>query len=161
MGVPEFEERTVELADGAVIDGVAVSMGNPHFVIVLLAESRSWRASVRCGQHARSIDFSWRPLWEEIGEEICYHPDFPDQTNVEFVHILGSQSEPFANCDSHLRARSRSNDLVRHRHLRRCDGSDRVHHAALIATRVIAPGGAQTVAWDGPGEKLYLTGPAR
>ncbi len=24
----------------------------------------------------------------------------------------------------------------------------------------MAPGGAQTVRWQGPGEKLYLTGPA-
>ena len=26
--------------------------------------------------------------------------------------------------------------------------------------RVVAPGGAQTVAWDGPGNELFLTGPA-
>jgi diaminopimelate epimerase len=25
---------------------------------------------------------------------------------------------------------------------------------------VIAPGGAQTVAWNGPGSELFLTGPA-
>jgi len=25
---------------------------------------------------------------------------------------------------------------------------------------VVAPGGAQTVAWDGPGAELLLTGPA-
>jgi diaminopimelate epimerase len=35
MDVPEFEEKTVELADGTVIEGVFVSMGNPHFVILL------------------------------------------------------------------------------------------------------------------------------
>jgi diaminopimelate epimerase len=40
MGEPEFEKRTVELSDGTVIDGVYVSMGNPHFVIVLDASDR-------------------------------------------------------------------------------------------------------------------------
>src|SRR5580698_2672272 len=33
MDVPEFEEKTVELSDGSRIEGVFVSMGNPHFVI--------------------------------------------------------------------------------------------------------------------------------
>ena len=30
----------------------------------------------------------------------------------------------------------------------------------LSPLKVVAPGGAQTVAWDGPGTELYLTGPA-
>src|SRR6202034_4869982 len=78
MGEPEFEKRTVELSDGTVIDGVYVSMGNPHFVIVLP------RSDFSIGERS----------WDDIGEEICHHPDFPDQTNVEFVHILGSVSDP-------------------------------------------------------------------
>ena len=32
--------------------------------------------------------------------------------------------------------------------------------AARSPLTVVAPGGAQTVAWDGPGTELYLTGPA-
>jgi diaminopimelate epimerase len=35
MDVPEFEEKTIELADGTAIEGVYVSMGNPHYVILL------------------------------------------------------------------------------------------------------------------------------
>ena len=35
MGVPSFAPRTVVLADGTEIDGVEVSTGNPHFVIVV------------------------------------------------------------------------------------------------------------------------------
>jgi diaminopimelate epimerase len=33
-------------------------------------------------------------------------------------------------------------------------------YGAVSPLEVVAPGGAQTVEWDGPGEKLYLTGPA-
>jgi diaminopimelate epimerase len=45
-------------------------------------------------------------------------------------------------------------------------GSSAAATAALALRRcispltVVAPGGAQTVAWDGPGKELFLTGPA-
>jgi diaminopimelate epimerase len=45
-------------------------------------------------------------------------------------------------------------------------GSSASATAALALRRsvspltVVAPGGAQTIAWSGPGEELFLTGPA-
>jgi diaminopimelate epimerase len=29
--------------------------------------------------------------WQTIGAEICIHPDFPQQTNVEFVRVLNPE----------------------------------------------------------------------
>ena len=144
MDVPEFEERTVELADGTVIEGVYVSMGNPHFVILM-----------------DNDDFLFGDRsWQEIGEEICFHPDFPEQTNVEFVRVL-----------------SRSGEILNQVALRifeRGVGPTTSSGTGTSATatamigvyggasplEVIAPGGAQTVEWAGAGERLFLTGPA-
>ena len=147
MDVPEFEEKTIELADGTAIEGVYVSMGNPHYVILLGTPE------------SEGFYLAGRP-WEEIGEEICFHPDFPEQTNVEFVRILGSEADPL--------------DQVALRVFERGVGPTSSSGTGTSATatamigvygavsplEVVAPGGAQTVEWDGPGEKLYLTGPA-
>jgi len=165
MGEPEFEPRTLELSDGTKIDGVYVSMGNPHFVIVLPqidfdllgAASRSDFGAAMLD----SIDFSLneRP-WQDIGSEICQHPDFPDQTNVEFVHILGSGSEPV-----HLiaiRIFERGVGPTSSSGTGTCASATTMIGAyeAQHEIEVIAPGGAQTVAWNGPGSELFLTGPA-
>jgi len=164
MDVPEFEERTVELSDGSVIDGVSVSMGNPHFVIVLPMQHRDLGSGdpLDASQRALSLlDFSiGGRSWEEIGEEICFHPDFPDQTNVEFVHLLGSGSEPVREIAMRIFERgvgpTSSSGTGTSAAATAVIG---VHHAAG-EVEVIAPGGAQTVRWEGEGEKLYLTGPA-
>jgi diaminopimelate epimerase len=165
MGEPEFEKRTVELSDGTSIDGISVSMGNPHFVIVLprtgldlLGGDRPFEST----EHAlASLDFSIsdRP-WDDIGAEICQHPDFPDQTNVEFAHILGGESDPI-----HLVALR-----IFERGVGPTSSSGTGTAAAATAMigvynaqqeiEVITSGGAQTVRWHGPGDGLFLTGPA-
>ena len=94
--------------------------------------------------------------WQTIGAEICVHPDFPQQTNVEFVRIVS----PTRDRNSHLRARRGADHLLRHRQFGRGHGGARVGTAAASPLNVVAPGGAQTVAWDGPGTELMLTGPA-
>jgi diaminopimelate epimerase len=164
MDIPEFEERKVELADGAVIDGVSVSMGNPHFVIVLPTEHADLGGGNPLDASERALsmlDFSiGGRSWEEIGEEICFHPDFPEQTNVEFVHILGSQSEPIRQIA--MRIFERGVGPTSSSGTGTCAAATAVIgiHRAAPELEVIAPGGAQTVRWQGPGEKLYLTGPA-
>ncbi len=165
MDIPEFEVRTVELADGTAIEGVAVSMGNPHFVIVLP------RSGVDLLGGGFPLDASERALsmldfsvggrsWEEVGEEICFHPDFPEQTNVEFVHILGSQSEAIHQVAMRIFERgvgpTSSSGTGTSAAAAAMIG---VHHAA-DELEVIAPGGAQVVRWQGEGESLLLTGPA-
>jgi diaminopimelate epimerase len=149
MDVPEFEAKTVELADGTVIEGVFVSMGNPHLVILLGDAS----------ENGPNFFIGDRP-WEEVGEEICFHPDFPEQTNVEFVRAVGSRTEPL--------------NLVAIRIFERGVGptSSSGTGTSAVGTAMIAmydaespleveaPGGIQTVEWQGEGERLFLTGPA-
>jgi diaminopimelate epimerase len=151
MDIPDWEPRVVELADGSRLDGVFVSLGNPHFVLLVSNPPQS----------DGSLDFSidGRP-WQEIGEEICFHPDFPDQTNVEFVQPLSrGRNQP---------------DQVALRIFER--GVGPTHSSgtgtsaaatAMIAAfgaaswiEVFAPGGMQTVRWPGANEPLLLTGPA-
>ncbi|HKD61586.1 MAG TPA: diaminopimelate epimerase [Terracidiphilus sp.] len=141
MGVPEFAEHSVELSDGTRIDGIRVSMGNPHFVIV-------------------QPDGDFDRSWEEIGEEICLHPDFPDQTNVEFVHALGSQSEPIRMIGIRIFERGVGPTSSSGTGTSAAATAMIGVYQAASELEVIAPGGTQTVRWEGPGEKLYLTGPA-
>jgi len=148
MDVPEFEQKTVELADGLAITGVYVDMGNPHFVIVL------------DGSVPNPEDFSiGERSWEDIGQEICFHPDFPEQTNVEFVRFLA----PHGGVNQvGLRVFERGVGPTT------SSGTGTAATAtAMIAVygaqsplEVAAPGGIQTVEWAGEGERLFLTGPA-
>ncbi len=165
MGEPEFEERTIELSDGSSVHGVYISMGNPHFVIVLPESDISVRtggARLDVTDAALSmLDFSIndRP-WEDIGAEICMHPDFPDQTNVEFVHILGSESEPIRLIAIRIFERGVGPTSSSGTGTSASAVAVIGVHKAAHEVEVLAPGGAQTVRWNGPGESLYLTGPA-
>jgi diaminopimelate epimerase len=139
MGVPSFARRTVKLASGMEIAGVEVSTGNPHFVIVLdIAEFDTHDTS-----------------WHEIGAEICVHPDFPNQTNVEFVRIRNKYEIEIRIFERGVGPTSSSGT-----------GSSASATAAIAMNAcvsplyVVAPGGAQTVVWEGPGTELRLTGPA-
>jgi len=165
MDVPEFEEMTVELADGTSIEGVYVNMGNPHFVILMDSFERRdlYRSSSNDLSEAAlaNLDFSLGDRsWEEIGEEICFHADFPEQTNVEFVRILSSGAEALNQVAFRIFERGVGPTTSSG------TGSSATATAmigvynAASPLEVIAPGGAQTVEWAGPGEKLYLTGPA-
>jgi diaminopimelate epimerase len=139
MGVPAFAPRTVTLAGGLQIASVEVSTGNPHFVIVV--DNEEFAAA---GQS-----------WQAIGAEICIHPDFPQQTNVEFVRIVSPTGIEIRIFERGVGPTTSSGT-----------GSSAAATAAIALHRclspltVVAPGGAQTVAWDGPGAELKLTGPA-
>ena len=103
-----------------------------------------------------------RPLL--VGEEICEHPDFPNQTNVEFVRVMGSASEPIHRVAIRIFERGVGPTTSSG------TGTSAVPTAAiamielLMARRMnwkcVAPGGSQIVSWSGPGTELYLTGPA-
>jgi diaminopimelate epimerase len=165
MDVPEFEKRAVELADGNVIEGVSVSMGNPHFVIVLPGQGAGGLGDgfpLDASQRALSmLDFSIAGRsWEEIGEEICFHPDFPEQTNVEFVHILGSRSETIHQVALRIFERGVGPTSSSGTGTSAAATAVIGVHEAAEEVEVLAPGGAQSVRWQGAGEKLYLTGPA-
>ena len=147
MAVPEFEEQEVELADGTVIEGVFVDMGNPHFVILLeTPESEGFYIEGRS--------------WEEVGEEICFHPDFPEQTNVEFVRILGSTAEPLNQVALRIFERGVGPTTSSGTGTSATGTAMIGVYGAISPLEVAAPGGVQTVEWDGPETNLYLTGPA-
>ena len=139
MGVPSFAQRTVTLADGFEVAGVEVSTGNPHFIIVV-----------------DNAEFTVTALsWQQTGAEICVHPDFPHQTNVEFFRIINSRKIEIRIFERGVGPTTSSGT-----------GSSAAATAALALNgcqsplTVVAPGGAQTVEWDGPGTELRLTGPA-
>jgi diaminopimelate epimerase len=165
MDVPEFEKRTVELSDGTVIDGIYVSMGNPHFVIVL---PRYDSDLLRGGQPLDSSERTFAMLnfsiaersWEDIGDEICHHPDFPDQTNVEFVHILGSTSDPIHAVAIRIYERGVGPTTSSGTGTSAAATATIGVYGASSELDVITPGGMQSVRWSGPDTPLFLTGPA-
>lgn len=139
MGVPTFAPHTIRLSDGQDVTGISVSMGNPHFVVVVDDPEFSMLGK----------------SWDEIGAEACRHPDFPNQTNVEFVRVLNEREIEFRIYERGVGPTTSSGT-----------GTSASATAALALKgcvsplNVSAPGGAQTVAWNGPGTELFLTGPA-
>jgi diaminopimelate epimerase len=136
MGTPTFARKTVTLANGAKVEGVEVSTGNPHFVIIV------------------DSDFFTFP-WRQFGTEICVHQDFPNQTNVEFVRVVSEHEIEIRIFERGVGPTTSSGT-----------GSSASATAAIAMglakspLTVIAPGGPQTVEWAGPGTELKLTGPA-
>jgi diaminopimelate epimerase len=139
MGIPSAMRKTVALTDGRSISGIAVSMGNPHFVVVV-----------------DNAEFSLAgESWESIGAQICKHSDFPNQTNVEFVHIL-------KQCEVEIRIFERGVGPTTSSGTGTSASATAAiaFHECESPLLVVAPGGAQTVNWHGFGSELELTGPA-
>lgn len=139
MGVPTFVPHTVRLATGNDITGIEVSTGNPHFVVVV-----------------DNADFSVQgKSWTAIGAEICVHQDFPQQTNVEFLRVVNDHAIEIRIYERGVGPTTSSGT-----------GTSASATAALALKgclsplTVVAPGGPQTVEWDGPGSEIRLTGPA-
>ena len=139
MGIPRFAPRTVTIPGGVQVAGVDVSTGNPHFVIVV--DNTEFSVA---GQR-----------WQSIGQQICGHPDFPSQTNVEFVRIVSPEEIEIRIFERGVGPTTSSGT-----------GTSASATAAIALNgcvsplRVVAPGGAQSVAWDGLATELKLTGPA-
>lgn len=139
MGVPTVESQVVKLATGERIEGIVVSTGNPHFVIFVEGEEFTVQGR----------------RWQQLGEEICRHADFPRQTNVEFVRILNPD-------EIEIRIFERGVGPTTSSGTGTCAAS-----AASMAfggvhrkLRVQAPGGAQQTEWPDNEQEILLTGPA-
>jgi diaminopimelate epimerase len=139
MGVPEVTPRNLQLTRNEAIKGAMVLTGNPHFVIFV-----------------DQPDFNVHGYaWEVIGAEICHHHEFPDQTNVEFVHMCGRDEIEIRIYERGVGPTSSSGTGT-------CaSGSAAIalRNAASVL-RVNSPGGPQTVEWHGPDSEILLTGPA-
>ena len=168
MDVPEFEERTVELADGSTVEGVYVSMGNPHFVVMLEPVDPAQTPTQTAGGELDLVEFGLTALdftildrdWEEVGREICFHPDFPEQTNVEFVHPLANVGDTPGNAAIRIFERGVGPTSSSGTGSCAAAAATIVTYSGQSPIDIVAPGGIQTVEWAGPGERLYLTGPA-
>jgi diaminopimelate epimerase len=131
MGEPQVGDRfSIKLAFGEV-SGIPVSMGNPHFV-VFVAE--------------------FAPGWQAEAAEMGKHHDFKYGINVELVRVVNKRN-------IQIRLFERGVGETRSSGTGSCASA-----VAAIASgqaesplEVHAPGGAQTVRWEG---EVFLTGPA-
>lgn len=139
MGVPQYAPRTVTIPGGVQVPGVEVSTGNPHFVIFV--DNREFQVD---GQ-----------TWQSIGQQICVHPDFHYGTNVEFVRIVSKREIEIRIFERGVGPTTSSGTGTS-----ACSTAAIGLHGCESPLQVVAPGGAQTVSWNGPGNELELTGPA-
>jgi diaminopimelate epimerase len=139
MGEPKLLRRLVRLADGTEVEGLEVSMGNPHFVI--FTEDTSFAS------HGRG--------WEDLGQEICVHGDFPKQTNVEFV-----RSADVGTLEIRIFERGVGPTTSSGTGTSAAAAAKIFKGRGRARLRVKSPGGEQHVEWQGPGSELILTGPA-
>jgi len=137
MGIPVFAEPlsfSLNVA-GKDVEMSALSMGNPHVVL-----------------HVPEVKSA--PV-EQFGPSIERHPRFPNRTNVGFMQIV-------------------SRDHILLRVFERGAGETLACGTGACAAvavgqrlgsldaqvRVDLPGGAALVSWEGPGQHIWLTGPA-
>ena len=132
MGVPELgEQRKVRLASGDV-SGSLVSMGNPHYVVV--------------------VDDFW-PNWQQRAAEIQKDAYFKQGVNIELVHV-----ENRLHID--VRFYERGVGETMSSGTGSCAAAVAMIAAghANSPLRVRAPGGVQTVRFE---KEVFLTGPAQ
>ena len=131
MGMPEVGgERTVKLRD-RVLNGITVSMGNPHFVVFVPEFEDGWQ--------------TW-------AGDASVHPDFPRGTNVELVREVNEHEIEVRFCERGVGETMSSGTGS-------SASVAAVIHTGRAKSPVVvrAPGGAQTVQWD---DELFLYGPA-
>jgi diaminopimelate epimerase len=147
MGVPNFAPASLPFeASGeasvyplAVGDGTieigAVSIGNPHAVI-----------------RVPSVDEA--PV-DRLGPAIENHPRFPKRTNVGFMEVVAADH-------IRLRVHERGTGETRACGTGACGAVavGRRHGLLGEEVNVDLPGGRLVVQWKGPGEPIWLTGPA-
>lgn len=147
MGEPDFDPQTVpfratraektyimRVAEQTVLFGV-VSMGNPHCVITV-------------------DDIDTAPV-ATLGPLLENHERFPERANIGFMQVIDPQ---------HIRLRvfERGAGETRACGSGACAAVAVGIQQALLAERVSVdlPGGILDISWKGPGNPLYMTGPA-
>jgi len=139
MGIPTAAPKTVALNATSIIEGIAVSTGNPHLIVVV----------------DNPEFFVGGEPWQVIGSQICTHPDFPSQTNVEFLRAISPTEIEIRIFERGVGPTTSSGTGTS-----ASATAAIAFHRCTSPLRVVAPGGAQTVTWRGPGTELELTGPA-
>lgn len=147
MGVPNFDPAALPFvadaqmqrysidAAGQHLEIGAVSMGNPHAVLIVPSVDSAPVAS--------------------IGPALEAHPRFPRRVNVGFMQVVSTE---------HIRLRvfERGAGETQACGTGACAAVAVGRQRALLAesVRVDLPGGTLNIRWPGPGEKLWMTGPA-
>jgi diaminopimelate epimerase len=150
MGLPEFERKAIPMTgradeqfidqpldvDGRLFTATALSMGNPHCVLV-----------VDPSEDLEALEVP------RLGTEVEHRPEFPNRTNVEFVQAAGGT----------LRARvwERGSGETMACGTGACAAVVASSLAGLSGPEadIEFPGGVLHVAWR-EGDDVYLTGPA-
>ena len=148
MGIPNFEPRSLPMEgargempvytleiDGANIEFGAVSMGNPHVVL-------------------RVPDVKSAPV-DRFGPTIERHRIFAKKTNVGFMQIVDRRRIK-------LRVHERGVGETQACGTGACAAVAFGAKRDLLDSevRVDLPGGSAIVSWSGPGQHIWLTGPA-
>ncbi len=147
MGVPAFEPVAIPFAAdaesdryaidvaGEVLEIGSVSMGNPHAVVVVP------------DLHA--------PALFRLGPLLTSHERFSEGANAGFVQVVGRD---------HLRLRvhERGSGWTMACGTGACAAMAVMRRRGEVdeRVRVELPGGTLTIEWGGPGETLWMTGPA-
>jgi diaminopimelate epimerase len=137
MGIPAFAEPlsfSLNVA-GQNVGMSAVSLGNPH-VVLQVPEIES------------------APV-EQLGPDIERHPHFPNRTNVGFMQIAGR-----GHILLRVFERGAGETLACGTGACAAVALGRRQGALDDQVRVDLPGGTAMVSWDGPGQHIWLTGPA-
>jgi diaminopimelate epimerase len=133
MGEPQVgDEFPIKLAFGEV-RGIPVSMGNPHFVVFVP---------------------EFGPGWQAEAAEIGKHHDFKYGINVELVKATSGDT-------IEVRFFERGVGETQSSGTGSCASAVAALHAsrARSPVKVQAPGGTQTVRWEG--KEVFLNGPAQ
>ena len=147
MGEPVFEPARIPFAADAAADRYeivagderldigAVSMGNPHAVVV--------------------VDDLADPALQRLGPLLTNHPRFAQGANAGFVQRLGRGQ-------LRLRVHERGAGWTRACGTGACAAMAVLHQRGDVADAVAVelPGGTLRIDWAGPGHTLWMTGPA-
>jgi len=147
MGVPNFDPRSLPfVADGVAnaytldVNGQsvsfgAVSMGNPHAVLLV-------------------DDVKLAPV-ESLGATLEVHPRFPKRVNVGFMHVVSRD-------EIDLRVFERGVGETQACGTGACAAVAVGRKRGLLNenVKVNLPGGQLIIGWQGEGRNLWMTGPA-
>jgi diaminopimelate epimerase len=147
MGEPVFEPARIPFAADATADRYeivvgderldigAVSMGNPHAVVV--------------------VENLTAPALQRLGPLLTNHPRFAQGANAGFVQRLDRSH-------LHLRVHERGAGWTRACGTGACAAMAVLHQRGDVddSVAVELPGGTLRIDWAGPGHTLWMTGPA-
>ena len=147
MGEPEFAPARIPFDAPATADAyaldvddedieiAAVSMGNPHAVL--------------------EVEDVHDPRVDRLGPLITRHPRFPRGANAGFVQRLGEHGVK-------LRVHERGAGWTLACGSGACAAVAALRKKGRVGddVRVELPGGVLSIAWQGPGHALWMTGPA-